>query len=79
MCLECWLWRLYGAPAASGDDQSLVVEYVESLLFQNASVASMEDSDVLGVIGGHGGVQVDVVFYLLSPGMIISSATVILR
>ncbi|KAF2273683.1 uncharacterized protein EI97DRAFT_403793 [Westerdykella ornata] len=57
----------YGPAASSGDTQSLVVDYVESLLIQTASVASMEDSDVLGVIGGNGGVQVDVVLYLLSP------------
>jgi hypothetical protein len=28
----------------------------------------MEDSELLGVISGNGGVQVDVVLYLLNPG-----------
>ena len=46
---------------------NLVAEYVESLMYQNASLPSMEDSDVLGIIGGHGGLQVDVVLYLLAP------------
>jgi septin family protein len=50
------------------DDQNLVLEYVESLMYQNSSASSMEESDLLGLIGGNGGVQVDVVFYLLSPG-----------
>jgi hypothetical protein len=58
----------YGTSASVLDDQNLVVDYVESLLYQNASVASMEDNDLLGVISGSGGVQVDVVFYLLNPG-----------
>lgn len=45
----------------------MVVEYVESLLYQTASVATLEDSDVLGVVSGSGGVSVDVVLYLLPP------------
>jgi hypothetical protein len=49
------------------EDQNLVVDYVESLLYQNTSLASMEDSELLGVISGSGGVQVDVILYLLSP------------
>jgi hypothetical protein len=57
----------YGKAAPNTDEHNLVVDYVESLLYQNASVTSMEDSDLLGVISGSGGVQVDVVFYLLSP------------
>lgn len=55
--------------ASALEDQNLVVNYVESLLHQNISVASMEDSDLLGFVGGNGGVQVDVIFYLLSPGL----------
>ncbi|KAF2752053.1 hypothetical protein M011DRAFT_473331 [Sporormia fimetaria CBS 119925] len=56
----------FGASASCEEEQSRVVDYVESLLHQNASLATMEDSDVLGVISGNGGVQVDVVFYLLN-------------
>jgi hypothetical protein len=44
-----------------------VVEYVESLLYQTSSVTTMEDSDVLGVISGSGGVAIDAVLYLLPP------------
>lgn len=53
--------------SAAQEEQNLVVEYIESLLHQNISPASMEDSELLGVVSGNGGVQVDVVFYLLSP------------
>ena len=49
------------------DDTNLVVDYVEHLLYQTASVPSLEDSDLLGIISGAGGVSVDVVLYLLPP------------
>jgi hypothetical protein len=50
------------------DDMDLVIDYIESLLLQTSSVTTMEDSDVLGVVSGIGGVSIDVVFYLLPPG-----------
>jgi hypothetical protein len=53
--------------SAEKDDMDRVVEYVESLLYQMSSVTTMEDSDVLGVIGGNGGVAIDLVLYLLPP------------
>jgi hypothetical protein len=49
------------------EDMDLVIEYVESLLLQTSSVTTMEDSDVLGVVSGSGGVSIDVVLYLLPP------------
>ncbi|KAF2797764.1 hypothetical protein K505DRAFT_297791 [Melanomma pulvis-pyrius CBS 109.77] len=57
----------FGKGAAGVDDMNLVLEYVEDLLLQTSSVTSMEDSDLIGVVSGNGGVQVDVVFYLLPP------------
>lgn len=50
------------------DDIGTVVNYVESLFYQTSSVVSLEDSDALGLVSGNGGVLVDVVIYLLSPG-----------
>ena len=52
---------------AEKDDMDRVVEYVESLLYQMSSVTTMEDSDVLSVIGGSGGVAIDLILYLLPP------------
>ncbi|KAF2632769.1 hypothetical protein BU25DRAFT_406078 [Macroventuria anomochaeta] len=49
------------------EDMNLVVEYLESLLHQTASVTTMEDGDMVGVISGSGGILVDVVLYLLPP------------
>ncbi|CAE7206412.1 hypothetical protein CFE70_008852 [Pyrenophora teres f. teres 0-1] len=49
------------------DDMNMVVDYVESLLFQTSSVTTLEDNDALGVVSGSGGVLVDVVIYLLPP------------
>ncbi|KAI4617499.1 hypothetical protein J4E80_005702 [Alternaria sp. BMP 0032] len=48
-------------------DMSMVIDYVESLLYQTSSVTTLEDNDVLGVVSGSGGVLVDVVIYLLPP------------
>ncbi|KAF9635684.1 Cell division protein GTP binding protein [Lasiodiplodia theobromae] len=44
-----------------------IVHYIESLLHRNASLSAMSDSDLLGILSGNGGVQVDVVFYMLKP------------
>jgi hypothetical protein len=49
------------------EEMERVVEYVESLLYQTSSVTTMEDSDVLGVVSGSGGIAIDVVLYLLPP------------
>ncbi|KAF2819876.1 hypothetical protein CC86DRAFT_449540 [Ophiobolus disseminans] len=55
------------------EDMDLVVDYVESLLYQTSSVTTMDDNDVLGVISGSGGVSIDVVLYLLPPDKDISN------
>ncbi|KAH8723942.1 Septin-domain-containing protein [Phaeosphaeriaceae sp. PMI808] len=55
------------------EEMDLVVDYVESLLLQTSSVTTMEDSDVLGVVSGNGGVSIDVVLYLLPPNKDIST------
>lgn len=46
---------------------NLVVDYVESLLYQTSSLPSLEESDMLGVVSGNGGVSIDAVIYLLPP------------
>lgn len=57
----------YDRSSLEKEDMSLVVDYVESLLYQTASMASMEESDVLGIVSGRGGFLVDAVIYLLPP------------
>ena len=49
------------------EDMDRVVNYLESLFCQTSSVHTLEDSDILGVVSGSGGVAVDVVLYLLPP------------
>ena len=41
-----------------------VVQYVESH-FQRMNTNALADGDMLNMLGGEGGVQVDVVFYLI--------------
>lgn len=57
----------YSRGSSEKDDMSMVVDYVESLLYQTSSVTTLEDNDALGVVSGSGGVLVDVVIYLLPP------------
>lgn len=56
------------------DDTDLVIDYLESLLHQTASVTSLDDGEIVGLISGSGGILVDVVLYLLPPSKYIQSA-----
>ncbi|TID12924.1 hypothetical protein E6O75_ATG10108 [Venturia nashicola] len=42
-----------------------VVRYIESLLLKNASITTLSDSELLNALSGSGGVQVDVVIYVV--------------
>lgn len=53
-------------PASVNEDINRVVEYMEALLYQNTSLATMTDNELLGVLSGNGGVHVDVVIYLFT-------------
>ncbi|KAF2031261.1 hypothetical protein EK21DRAFT_99825 [Setomelanomma holmii] len=53
--------------AAEKEDIGLIVDYVESLLSQTSSVITLDDTEILGMVSGNGGVSVDVVLYLLPP------------
>lgn len=57
----------YVEGSSEQDDMNLVVEYLESLLYQTASVTNMDDAELVGVISGSGGILVDVVLYMLPP------------
>jgi hypothetical protein len=58
----------YVEGSSEQEDMNLVVEYLESLLHQTASVTKMDDAELIGVISGSGGILVDVVLYMLPPG-----------
>jgi len=49
-----------------------VAQYIESQL-QRMSSNALADGDMLNLLGGEGGVQVDVVFYLVSNSKISSA------
>ena len=46
-----------------------IVDYVETLLLRTTSMEHMIDEEVINLLGGDGGPQVDVVFLLLSHSM----------
>ena len=45
-----------------------VVHYIETQITKTTSLASMGNGDLLALLCGNGGFQVDVVFYLVSQG-----------
>lgn len=55
-------------PASKADDMNHVIDYVESQLYQTTSMTTLDDNDLVGIVGGNGGISVDVVLYLLPPG-----------
>ncbi|CCC11520.1 hypothetical protein SMACR_02178 [Sordaria macrospora] len=55
----------YGSGSSSMDTITPVVQYIVSQM-QRMSVNALNDGDMLNMLGGEGGVQIDVVFYLVS-------------
>lgn len=43
-----------------------VIQFVERLLRSNASLSSLSDGDLLSILSGNGGVQVDLIIYVFS-------------
>ena len=43
-----------------------IIQYIETQIMKTTSLASMDSGDLLALLGGNGGSQVDVVFYLIS-------------
>ena len=54
--------------ASSNFSERPLLRYLEDLLHRNASIGAMSDADLLGVLSGVGGVQVDVVLYVCQSG-----------
>ena len=56
-----------------------VVDYVEGQLQKAASLRDMSDTDMISLLSGNGGSQVDLVFYLFSqskcPGIHMAAST----
>ncbi|KAK4241663.1 hypothetical protein C8A03DRAFT_30103 [Achaetomium macrosporum] len=55
----------YGSGSSSMDTITPVVQYIEAHL-QRMNTGLLSDGDLLNLLGGEGGVQVDAVFYLVS-------------
>ena len=46
-----------------------VLRYIEAQMAKNLDIASLEDAEILSLLGGSGGSQVDVVLYVTDRGM----------
>lgn len=55
----------YGSGSSSMDTITPVADYIEGH-FRKMSSGTLSDGDTLNLVGGEGGVQVDVVFYMVS-------------
>ncbi|KIW02567.1 uncharacterized protein PV09_06022 [Verruconis gallopava] len=53
-------------------EKHALVEYLETLFQKNVAMTEMSSADLLGVLSGAGGVQVDVVLYICEPAESIS-------
>jgi hypothetical protein len=54
-------------------DKQALVAHLEQLFQRNAAMPELSASEMLGILSGAGGVQVDVVLYICSPaGTLIS-------
>ena len=56
----------HGTSAAEG--MELIFQYIESHIAKSTSTTSMSDGDLLNMLGGNGGTQVDLVLYLIGKG-----------
>ncbi|KAI4716228.1 hypothetical protein E4T48_07596 [Aureobasidium sp. EXF-10727] len=61
-------WVMSGASDQNMDDAiSTIHENIEACLRRNALTGELSDTDLLGVLSGSGGFQVDVVLYMFHP------------
>lgn len=60
-------------PNAANSTPHPLTKYMEALLHKNASISAMNDNELLNVLSGSGGVQVDVVLYAFASRMSLSS------
>lgn len=51
--------------SSTADGTDSILQYIETQMRKATSASDMSDSDLLGLMSGKGGPQVDVVFYLL--------------
>ena len=50
------------------DQTESVIEYMKQQLLRTLAAVNTFNTDLQGLLGGHGGSQVDVVLYLISEG-----------
>ncbi len=56
----------YGGGMSLMEGVEPVVQYIESQIARTTSTAQMNDADLLSLLSGNGGSQVDVVLYMIS-------------
>ena len=64
----------YDSGASMLEGMDSVLQYIEAQMAKNTSFSSMSDGDLLSMLGGDGGFQVDLVLYLISQSKSSSQA-----
>ena len=63
----------YSSGISRMETMQSVLHYIEAQLIRPFSTLSASDGDIVSMLSGIGGTQVDVVFYLIAQGMRLSS------
>lgn len=58
--------------SSSGAELESVVDHIESLFWRNQSLSSFSDGEILSILSGSGGVQVDLVIFVFSSKLILA-------
>ena len=60
----------YSHGDSASENIELIVQYAESQLTKAFSLAHAGEGELLGILSGHGGTQVDVVFYMILQSIV---------
>ena len=65
----------YGSGLSRIENMDIILQYIEAQLTKPFTASTASEGDIIGLLSGVGGSQVDVVFYLLSQGMSLRIST----
>jgi hypothetical protein len=62
----------YQSSPSFAKETDRVIEYMESLCRRSLSTELLDEGDLLGMLSGNGGMQIDLVLYLFTEGMLVT-------
>ena len=58
----------YNSREGSKIDMEPTIKYIDDLLHRNATFENLTESEMLHILSGNGGIQIDLVLYLINTG-----------